>query len=478
MADDQQLNPDVPASNQGTGQAPAFDEWTGMLPQRPPQQVMNTLSDTQEMLNYVKNKLGPNYSPVVDNVVKSGMNAQKEAQAQADEIHEFNENIKPENFEKAPIDIAGQDIDQYVKATKNAQDARIAELDADRQKLAEGKLDPDHYWHDKTLFQRLMTASGVAMGAYGQALTGGGSNVALEMFNRAADRDWEAQKLDMNKLVQLHNMASQDVEQVRGQQAHDFNVALQSDAMKYANKLSKLNAFQAYMEQKAKEFGPMKEGQQFAQTAAKAQEEKNDTYVKLLEAQKQTAVQQAQLEAQYMKTWNRPLSPRLQTSLTSYPQALQGIEDYENALKSGKVEAHPVIGNIPVIGQQAMKFSPANTQLEQVAANVARARNLMPSAESMKRIRDSELPRINDPQSVQLEKIKQIKEKLQQEFQTTVKANNLYQHVPNYPGAERFLKTPAQAQPEAQAFKEGQTATNPNTGERLIFKGGKWQPMQ
>ncbi len=26
-------------------------------------------------------------------------------------------------------------------------------------------------------------------------------------------------------------------------------------------------------------------------------------------------------------------------------------------------------------------------------------------------------------------------------------------------------------------YQEGQTATNPKTGEKLIFRGGKWQKM-
>ena len=31
--------------------------------------------------------------------------------------------------------------------------------------------------------------------------------------------------------------------------------------------------------------------------------------------------------------------------------------------------------------------------------------------------------------------------------------------------------------PTAQEFQEGQTATNPSTGKRMIFKGGSWQPL-
>jgi hypothetical protein len=35
----------------------------------------------------------------------------------------------------------------------------------------------------------------------------------------------------------------------------------------------------------------------------------------------------------------------------------------------------------------------------------------------------------------------------------------------------------ANAAPTATSFKEGQTATNPQTGEKMIYKDGQWQPM-
>jgi hypothetical protein len=47
------------------------------------------------------------------------------------------------------------------------------------------------------------------------------------------------------------------------------------------------------------------------------------------------------------------------------------------------------------------------------------------------------------------------------------------QHEPAPPAAPAAPSAPA-----AQQFREGQTATNPQTGQRMIFRGGQWVPMQ
>ncbi len=38
--------------------------------------------------------------------------------------------------------------------------------------------------------------------------------------------------------------------------------------------------------------------------------------------------------------------------------------------------------------------------------------------------------------------------------------------------------TSAPGTPDAGAIPEGKTATNPQTGEKLIFRGGQWGPAQ
>lgn len=46
--------------------------------------------------------------------------------------------------------------------------------------------------------------------------------------------------------------------------------------------------------------------------------------------------------------------------------------------------------------------------------------------------------------------------------------------APSGEGAQQ--QTPQQAQPTSR-FREGQTAVNPQTGARLVFRGGRWEPM-
>jgi hypothetical protein len=57
---------------------------------------------------------------------------------------------------------------------------------------------------------------------------------------------------------------------------------------------------------------------------------------------------------------------------------------------------------------------------------------------------------------------------------------NAYQEVINGPG--NFERRPLDYKPwqskEARFVQEGQTATNPQTGQKIIFRGGQWQAVQ
>jgi hypothetical protein len=50
--------------------------------------------------------------------------------------------------------------------------------------------------------------------------------------------------------------------------------------------------------------------------------------------------------------------------------------------------------------------------------------------------------------------------------------------VPNQPGQDRGQMPQPKQQAAPQQFKDGQTATNPQTGQKVIFRGGQWVPVQ
>lgn len=60
--------------------------------------------------------------------------------------------------------------------------------------------------------------------------------------------------------------------------------------------------------------------------------------------------------------------------------------------------------------------------------------------------------------------------------------NEVYLDVIHGPGKGRGTASQGQTQPtptvQTQSFQDGQTATNPSTGEKIVFQNGQWQPIQ
>jgi hypothetical protein len=92
-----------------------------------------------------------------------------------------------------------------------AADAMKASVDESRDMLAtrlqrqealyndmvNAKIDPNRYWHNQSTGGKVSAAIGLILGGIGAGLTKG-PNYALEVINKAIDRDMEAQKLDMH----------------------------------------------------------------------------------------------------------------------------------------------------------------------------------------------------------------------------------------------------------------------------------------
>lgn len=83
---------------------------------------------------------------------------------------------------------------------KNRQ-TETAELKNDHaaavKELAGMKVDPNKIWANKTTGDKIQVGIGILLGAFGQALTGGKSNYALDVIDQAIDRDIAAQKANI-----------------------------------------------------------------------------------------------------------------------------------------------------------------------------------------------------------------------------------------------------------------------------------------
>jgi hypothetical protein len=69
--------------------------------------------------------------------------------------------------------------------------------------IKNAKIDPNHFWQDKSTGQKIMAVVGMALGAGGAAATGS-PNFALQTIQGAVDRDIDAQKANLGKLQSLY----------------------------------------------------------------------------------------------------------------------------------------------------------------------------------------------------------------------------------------------------------------------------------
>lgn len=72
--------------------------------------------------------------------------------------------------------------------------ARQAKL---REDIENGKIDPSHLWHDVGTGGRIAAGIGILLAGVGSGLSGG-PNVALQMLDKAIDRDIDAQKTNLH----------------------------------------------------------------------------------------------------------------------------------------------------------------------------------------------------------------------------------------------------------------------------------------
>jgi hypothetical protein len=87
------------------------------------------------------------------------------------------------------------------------EDARQAEANTQYQKVQQAadeaskaaKIDPNNFWNTRSTGQKIAAAIGIALGGIGGGMSGHGGNTAMDVINKAIDRDIDAQKFNADQ---------------------------------------------------------------------------------------------------------------------------------------------------------------------------------------------------------------------------------------------------------------------------------------
>lgn len=120
---------------------------------------------------------------------------QQKANEQMFTIEEQKRNLTANALENRNLEIAQQN--QAIKQKFAAQQAALNKMDEETRKVEQEALDArikgDHLWGDEGTGNRILAAVGLALGGFGQGFNGK-QNPAVDIINKALDRDIEIQK--------------------------------------------------------------------------------------------------------------------------------------------------------------------------------------------------------------------------------------------------------------------------------------------
>lgn len=114
----------------------------------------------------------------------------KQKEIEYDEAVKYGEQLRKDNEAEALA----------AAAEKQLLDQKMAEYDALVQEEANTKLDSNRFWTRLDTGNRILAGVSLALGALGQALTQGKSNMALDVIDKAIDRDIDEQKFNIDQL--------------------------------------------------------------------------------------------------------------------------------------------------------------------------------------------------------------------------------------------------------------------------------------
>jgi len=131
---------------------------------------------------------------------------------------------------KGQLDVL-QRQQQDLQQQQQAYEQKYADIDQETQQAAQdlknSKIDPNHYWGDKSTASKISSGIGLILGGIGAGLTGG-ENQALKYINMQIDRDIQAQTQNMDKQKNLMTFNMQRMGNLRAAQAATAAMHLQT----------------------------------------------------------------------------------------------------------------------------------------------------------------------------------------------------------------------------------------------------------
>lgn len=170
----------------------------------------------------------------------SGMGGTGEAHRAAADAAQIGKN--------AEVEYARQQ--QEMAARQKQYDAEVkgfmGEFDRAVDDFKNAKIDPQRFWNSRSDGQKVSAMVGLILGGIGSGLTGG-PNQALQVIEKAIDRDFEAQRMEMGKKQNLVAMLHQKFGTMDAAQ-NAFRMYKAAEISAYANKTAaQLGGAQARM---------------------------------------------------------------------------------------------------------------------------------------------------------------------------------------------------------------------------------------
>lgn len=129
---------------------------------------------------------------------------------------EIAQNHQVADAQQKALDIQQKSFDTFQGNLKAKQD----QYDSVFNEVANGKIDPNHFWESKTTGQKVMSNIAILLGGISQGLTHSQTNPAMDLLNKRINEDIDAQK---NNLGKKQTMLSENIRaqgnMIQGEQA-------------------------------------------------------------------------------------------------------------------------------------------------------------------------------------------------------------------------------------------------------------------